>query len=204
MKFIREIPKADEAVTQELLKEGWKPLKEPEGIEKAALLSLPFMVINSLIFAVMIYFIYPPFQAFLNQDEFRFNLNLDFFTIFLFIGATYGFLTIHEFIHAIFIPNIMTSDKIFWGINGSFGFVYTTEKIRRNRFLLVSIMPFLLLSFVLPLILASLGWLNNFIVFLCLINAGGSSVDILNMILIGSQVPKEAQIVNNGFKTYFK
>ncbi|NLB21416.1 MAG: DUF3267 domain-containing protein [Clostridium sp.] len=204
MKFIREIPKADEAVTVKLEEEGWKPLKEPEGIQKATLYSLPFMLINSLIFTIMIYNIYPPFKAFLNQDEFSINFNMNFVTVIVFIGTMYGFLSVHEFIHALFIPKILTSDKIFWGLTGSFGFVYTTEKMKRNRFLLVSIMPLLILSFILPLTLASLGLLNGFIIFLCLVNAGGSSVDILNMAIVGSQVPKDSYIVNNGFKTYFK
>ncbi len=204
MKFIKEIPKEDEAVTLKLKEEGWKPLKEPEGIQKATLYSLPFMLINSLIFALMIYNIYPPFKAFLNQDELSLNFNINLITVVLFIGALYGFLAVHEFIHALFIPNVLTSDKVFWGLTGSFGFVYTTEKIKRNRFLVISIMPLLILSFILPLILASLGWLNGFMIFLCLINAGGSSVDILNMVIVGSQVPKDSYIVNNGFKTYFK
>ncbi len=81
MKFIKEIPKEDEAVTLKLKEEGWKPLKEPEGIQKATLYSLPFMLINSLIFALMIYNIYPPFKAFLNQDELSLNFNINLITV---------------------------------------------------------------------------------------------------------------------------
>ena len=65
-------------------------------------------------------------------------------------------------------------------------------------------MPFILLSVLLPFILNSLGWLNGYTVFLCLINAMGSCVDILNMCLVMIQVPKSSYIVNNGFETYFK
>ncbi|MGV8906228.1 MAG: DUF3267 domain-containing protein, partial [Acetobacterium sp.] len=110
----------------------------------------------------------------------------------------------HEFLHACFIPNVLKSDKIYWGINGFFGFVFTTEKIKKGRFLIISIMPFILLSVILPLILNILGLLNGYIILLCLINAMGSSVDCLNMCLIAIQVPNGSHIMNNGFETYFK
>ena len=47
------------------------------------------------------------------------------------------------------------------------------------------------------------GLLNGFVCLLCLINAGGSCVDLLNIILIAIQVPKDSYIVNSGVETYF-
>jgi hypothetical protein len=114
------------------------------------------------------------------------------------------FNVIHEFLHACFIPNVLKSDKTYWGYNGFIGFVYTTEKIKKGRYLIISIMPFILLSVLLPFILNILGWLNGYTIFLCLINAVGSCVDCLNICLVAIQVPKGSYIVSNGLETYFK
>ena len=70
--------------------------------------------------------------------------------------------------------------------------------------MLISIMPLLLLSFILPAVLSIFGISNWFIIFLCIINAGGSCVDVLNMFLIAGQVLQNGTIVNNGYSTYFK
>jgi len=113
-------------------------------------------------------------------------------------------MAIHEFLHACFIPNVLKSDKTHWGINGIYGFVSTTEMIKKGRFLLISIMPFFLLSILLPFVLHVVGFLNGYTILLCLINATGSCVDCLNMCLVAIQVPNGANIINNGFETYFK
>ncbi len=96
------------------------------------------------------------------------------------------------------------SIKTYWGINGVFGFVFTTEKLKKVRFIKISLMPYLLLSVILPFILYTFGVLNGYTVFLCLINAMGSCVDFLNICLITFQVPKGAYIINNGFETFYK
>jgi hypothetical protein len=113
-------------------------------------------------------------------------------------------MTIHEFLHACFIPNILKSDKTYWGINVFCGFVFTTEKIKKGRFLIISIMPLILLSIIFPFILNILGWLNSYTILLCLINAMGSCVDCLNICLVAIQVPNGSYILNNVFETYFK
>ncbi|VYU37450.1 hypothetical protein [Clostridium tertium] len=53
-------------------------------------------------------------------------------------------------------------------------------------------------------ILKLFGLLNGFTIALCVINAMGSSVDCLNILLILKQVPKNSYIVSNGSETYFK
>lgn len=137
------------------------------------------------------------------QPNFRVTLQFDLFTI-LYFGMMLIFLLVHELIHAIFIPNFIRSQKTFWGMNGLFGFVYTEEPITKSRFMVISVMPLLILSFLLPLVMELLGFLNNFIMFLCILNAGGACVDILNLILILVQVPKGGSIVSNGNVTLYK
>lgn len=111
---------------------------------------------------------------------------------------------VHEMLHAIFIPNFIKSEKTEWGLNGVFGFVFTTEPIKKQRFLFISCMPFILLSIVALFLFDLFGCLNGYTLALCLINAAGSCVDFLNMLLIGAQVKKNCTIINNGFETYYR
>jgi hypothetical protein len=46
--------------------------------------------------------------------------------------------------------------------------------------------------------------LDYFIMFLIIVNAMASSVDILNLFLILFQAPQNSYILNNGFETYVK
>lgn len=204
MKYIKKIPPTDKLFCEDLLRSGWKKLKEPANIGIAIIYSLPFAILTFVFEILLIYFLYTPFREMIDGKrafmiEIQININTLLYVVFIIV-----FLLIHEFIHACFVPNILNSDKIFWGFNGMFGFVYTKEKIKKYRFLIISVMPYIVLSFVFPIVLNSLGVLNGFMCLLCLINASGSCVDLLNIVLIGMQVPKDSYIVNSGFETYFK
>ncbi|MDD3224124.1 MAG: DUF3267 domain-containing protein [Clostridium sp.] len=204
MRYLKKIPSTDKKLGIKLISEGWIKLKEPSNLVIATLLSLPFMLINGIISICISYYLYPPLRELFSSNHglsFTFIINL---STLIYGAIIFIFITIHEFLHACFIPNVLKSNQIYWGINGFFGFVYTTEKIKRGRLLVISIMPLILLSVVLPFIAKFLGLLNEFTIFLCLINAMGSCVDLLNICLVAMQVPKGSYIVNNGFETYFK
>jgi hypothetical protein len=204
MRTIKRIPPADETLRSELIAGGWTRLKEPANLLSAALFSMPFMFINGAISLAIALLLYPPLREFFSSETgFSISIGINISTL-LFLLAVPLFTAMHEFIHALFIPNVRRSEKTFWGMNGAFGFVYTEEKIRKERFLLISVMPFLLLSILLPFLLRCAGWLNGYTIVLCLINAMGSSVDILNAGLVAIQVPGKAYIVNNGPETYFR
>jgi len=204
MRYINKIPPADKVLGNELISEGWTRLKEPSNLIIAILFSVPFMFINGVISMVIASYLYPPLKELLNSEQgpsLSFTVNL--FSL-IYVVIILIFMAVHEFIHACFIPNGLRSDKTYWGINGFFGFIFTTEKIKKGRFLIISIMPFILLSVILPFILNILGLLNGYTILLCLMNAMGSCVDCLNMCLVAIQVPNGSHIVNNGFETYFK
>jgi len=90
------------------------------------------------------------------------------------------------------------------GITFNGGFVATTEKISKIRFIMISVMPYFLISILFPIILGACNVLNIYIVALIVVNAMASSVDVLNLLLILFQTPKNSYIINNGFETYFK
>lgn len=203
MRYLKKIPSTDKEFAIKLISEGWTKLKEPSNLGIAMLLSAPFMVINGIVSMAISFYLYPQLkELFSSEHGFSVTFTVNLVTL-IYVIIIFMFMIIHEFIHACFIPNVFKSTQIYWGINGFFGFVYTTEKIKKSRFLIISIMPFILLSVVLPFIINFLGWLNGFTIFLCLINAMGSCVDCLNICLVAIQVPKGSYIVNNGFETYF-
>lgn len=203
MRYAKKIPPTNKNLSEELLSSGWKKLIEPSNLGMATLLSVPFIFINGVIEIFILYNLYEPFQIFTKNQSFSFKFSIDLWTLLYVLGIII-IMIIHEFIHACFIPGVLSSDKTYWGINGIYGFVFTQEKIIKERFLLISIMPFFLLSIILPFILKALGVLNNYTVFLCLINATGSCVDMLNICLVMRQIPNGANIINNGFETFFK
>jgi hypothetical protein len=204
MKFIKKIPAAEQELRNQYLSDGWKKLREPAGVGMATLLSLPFMFINGFISLAVAYYLYSPFREMLNGSrEFEISFRVGLISL-VYVAAIYLFLIIHELLHACFVPNLLKSDKTFWGFNGLLGFVITYEKIKKSRFFVISIMPFLILSILLPVILNALNLLNGFVLFLCFINAAGSSVDCLNLCIVAIQVPNGSYLVSNGFETYFK
>ncbi|CEQ02887.1 Protein of uncharacterised function (DUF3267) [[Clostridium] sordellii] len=204
MKYTKQLPKTDENLSNQLLIDGWKKIKEPSNLTLATLLSIPFMLFCSIIFLSLIFYINPDFKnLFRISDSIRFTIQINLKTL-LFLAGIYLFTLLHELIHAIFIPNALKLDKIYFGVRLLYGFVYTTEKISKFRFIIVSIMPFIILSIIFPILLNAFGLLNNYILFLCLLNALGSSVDFLNIFLILTQVPNKSYLIINGFETYFK
>lgn len=146
MRFIRRIPSTDKELSDKLISEGWTKLKEPSNLSIATLLSVPFMFINGGISMSISYILYAPMKEIFNSKHgFNFSFTVNLYTL-IYVFGIFVFMAIHEICHACFIPNVLNSNKTYWGINGFFGFVYTTEKMKKGRFLLISIMPFILLS----------------------------------------------------------
>ncbi|NKF07640.1 DUF3267 domain-containing protein [Clostridium gasigenes] len=204
MRYMKKLPSTNKELSNKLVSEGWSKLKEPSNLGIATLLSVPFMLINVASSIAIAFYLYPPLKELLNNKQgFSISITVNLFTL-IYVVIILLFMALHEILHACFIPNVLKSDKTYWGINMFCGFIFTTEKIKKDRFLIISIMPLIMLSLILPFILNISGWLNGYTILLCLINAGGSCVDCLNMYLVAIQVPKGSYIFNNGVETYFK
>lgn len=204
MNYAKNLPLTDNAISNKLSDEGWTKLKEPSSLSTMFLFSLPFMVINALIAGGLIYLLYQPMRAFFRGDAgMSFTVTINVFSLVYVLGLIV-FITLHELIHAVFIPNVFRSNKTLWGIIGLGVFIYTSETISKRRFVMISIMPYVALSLVLPLVLSILGGLNGFSILLILVNAMGSCVDFLNLFLILTQVPHNALILANGRETYYQ
>ena len=121
-----------------------------------------------------------------------------------FIGLSIVITFIHELIHLVFVPHFLTSDKAFLGIAYFGGFIYSEEVLSKSRFTLMLLTPFVIISIILPGILGALNLLNPLVKFVILLNAMGSGVDMLGLILILIQVPAGAYLTCNGIRTYWK
>lgn len=203
MRYITKMPAKDKQLSMQLLSDGWKKIKEPTNLELAVLLSFPFVFVLSGLTAWLAYLLKPELFSFALLESFSISFTID-IKLLLFLIMVFVYMFIHEMTHAVFIPGFTKSDKTYWGLNGLFGFVFTTEPIEKLRFLIISAMPFCLLSLAALFLFQLVGLLNWFTLGLCLINAAGSCVDFLNLLLIAIQVNRGQTIINNGFETYYK
>jgi hypothetical protein len=202
LKYAKKIPPADPELRGSLLDEGWEKIKEAPNLFFAFLLSIPFMIINASISYLILFLVNPSYTQMVN--DFLFSGSWSFTIRFDYVIYVYLFIISHEIIHLLFIPNFYRSEKTYFGIKPWGGFVFTTEKLSKGRFLLVTVAPFVIISILIPIILGLADLLSGFLVFLIFLNAFSSSVDMLNAALIAIQVPNGSMIVNNGFETYYR
>ena len=201
MRYARKIPKLDVELRDRLLKDGYKKLKEAPNLLIAFLLSIPFMILNGMIVYGVLHLVDSSVTQLIHDTL---NANVWEFTIrFDYVIVVYLFILAHEIIHLVSIPGFYRSDKTFWGIKPWGGFVFTTEPLSKTRFLIISVAPFVILSLIVPVILAFFGLLNLFLLLLIFLNALSSSVDMLNFFTVLFQVPNKSTLVNNGFESYY-
>ena len=203
MKYIKEIPDENKELTDEFVQKGWRILKEPSSLSRTIALSIPISLILMLIAIGYLVMLFPETMNIINSDGFSMEITIN-LNMILYIVGLLAYTFLHEMIHALMIPNVFRSEKTYWGMNGCFGFVYSEEEVKRSRFVLISIMPLLVLTFAVPLVLKIAGISPWYILLLCVINAGGACVDIFNLILIIKQVPSSGMVLSNGMRTLYK
>ena len=122
------------------------------------------------------------------------------------------FIPIHELLHACAAPGGCRGEKTIIGIWPQKGLFYAHHDgaMPRNRFLLVFFMPFFVLS-LLPIPVAALwtyltgdGTLFMVLQGLSFINGVAACGDILGIAMIWKQVPANAIVRNQGWRTYWK
>ncbi len=200
MKILKKLPKSNPSLHLELINDRWIPMKEPKNLTNAILLSTPLMVIAAIITIGVINIFSSislrDFGLTPNAVSITINLSIIFLLVLLLI--------FHELLHLIFIPNFIKSEKTYVGFTLFGGFVITEEEISKSRYIFITIAPFLVISIIMPLILSLFGLLTTTLKFLIILNSMASSVDLLNLLLIIKQVPKNATLKSNGPNTYWK
>ena len=202
MKLLKGIPKSSEETEKLLIGLGWKKLKEPKSLFVYIVLSAPLMILLAILsFGILRYFhkdILINLIMIFDNGSFIFTINI------IYLAVVFLMVFFHELIHLILIPNFILSKKTYLGFTWFGGFVYSSDEIKKGRYILITTAPFFVLSVLFPIILGFTGLLNKYLMFLIILNLLSSSVDILNMILIITQVPNGSILTQNGEKTYFK
>ncbi|WP_440945799.1 DUF3267 domain-containing protein [Methanosarcina sp. T3] len=194
------MPKANPERQSELIASNWIQLREPQNIVSIGLLVVPIMGLSALA-TIKIFNIFTAFSLAdfgLTAQGISATINLKG------LAGLMGLLLGHEFLHLIFIPNVIRSDKTYFGVTYSGGYVYSEESLPKLRYVLITVAPFLTISAALPLILGLLGRLTPLAEILILLNSMGSCMDLMNLGFILSQVPAAADITCNGTETYWK
>jgi hypothetical protein len=170
--------------------EGWTSLKEP-GILTAQLIGFPVGIILS-VFTFYLAYAMTDFTWFTSFELLPFTVGLILCIIF------------HELIHALSFPKEEGEEIYlgFWPMAFAF-YAFYTGKIKRNRFLICLLAPFILLSIVPILLMSLLDAHHELLIMICIFNAFASYVDVLGALII-LQVPKNAYLINNGWKSYWK
>ncbi len=200
MKILNKCPKSNPNLHVDLIKNGWIPMKEPKNLVSAILLSIPLMIVASMI-SIGIINIFSSISlkdVGFTSGGISITINLS-----VILGIVL-LLIIHELLHLMFIPNFMRSEKTFVGLTLFGAFVITEEEISKSRYMFITIAPFIIISIIFPLILSVFGLLTTTLKLLIILNSIGSSVDLLNFLLIRKQVPKNATLTCNGSNTYWK
>lgn len=204
MKYIKQLPPADPQRETLLREEGWIGLREPDTPGKILLFSFPLMGVSALITGAWLLYLQPSLlQGLALEDGFALSFTLGPGTLFPLLGMG-AFFALHEFLHGAAIPRRPGRSRTYWGITPLGLFVATEEILTKARYLLISLLPFLLLSILLPLLLTFTQLLNPYLAFLILLNAMGSCADLLGVLLILFQVPRGALLQNVGPKTFYK
>ncbi len=202
MRYVTDIPKEDPRQIKELENQGWTLVKEPKHLIISILLSLPFAFIGGYLGVIA----FPDVHAYMNEIFYKLTSDQDFmiWIDFQYLIDMYGYIVLHELIHVAFVPNFWKSDKTYFTVHLWGGMMNTEEELSKSRFIVISIMPYLLLTFALPALLIWGGLPISLITFLIVVNGFGSCMDLFGICLIVYQVPNGAIIRNVGMKTLYK
>lgn len=196
MIFVKNPPPTDEILTNQLINSGYTRIKGPRTTTAYIFLCVPIAVICALLSSAIIYCFPNPIKNIIITRYIYLDFHLTDLFFALLIFAV--FCIANALIKFYFIPHNIRSDKTFVGVTGNGIFVATREPIIKTRFLLLSFMPYVLLSVFLPVVLGLFNFLGYTVILMIIVNAIFSSPDIF----AGCQAffaPNDSVIVKNGF-----
>ena len=179
-------------------------LKESQNLLTSIVVSLPLMALNTLLTIAVFSLFRPMVLSDLGISQEGFQITIDLQIIAGLIAGLIALLLVHELLHLILVPHFTSSEKTYVGMTPMVGYVYSEEEIPKWRYLLITIMPFVVISLIVPLILGILSLLSPLVLILIIINSIASSVDVLTFITIVTQVPNGSYLTSNGLRTYWK
>lgn len=173
--------------------EQWKSLREPSPW-LAQLLGLPVGIVAAGVIGLL-WFTVTPLGRISGEPN-----------PLLLLASLCGVAIVHELLHAAVTPAAGLSSRTiigFWPSRLAFYAHYDGE-LSRTRFIAIMLMPFLVIS-VLPLVIAAIVQCTTFwLAFISTLNALFACVDLLGTGFVLAQIPANATIRNQGWRTYWR
>lgn len=106
-------------------------------------------------------------------------------------------MVIHEFVHILFLPCSITSDRILVGGNMIYKIIPITyvryiDEMTKLQSIVFRLMPFVILTLIPTTVMVIFGIRNNHVFFFIMLNACGSVVDIIVAIEILFKLPRNS------------
>ena len=193
MQLRRGAPPVDEDFDPEA--EGWSAIREP-GPLLLQVLAIPLLVLCVGAVAAAFHWLSP-----IDLDDMMERLG----GLGLLL-AIVAIIVVHELIHALAHPGNGRSERTVVGVWPSRGLAYAhwIGELSRDRFLWVFVAPSLALT-VAPLVVAvacQLDWWP--LAAVSLINAALAAGDAVGVLLVATQIPREAMVRNKGWRSYYR
>lgn len=122
------------------------------------------------------------------------------------LAALVVLVVVHELAHMLVLPRFGSTPATvvgFWPSKFT-PYVSFEGELARNRYMIVGLTPFVLLSLVPLLAGALLGWAPTWLVALSTVNAFASSGDLINAGLLAAQVPRDGVVRSKGLATWWR
>lgn len=183
----------------------WRPLREPRRLSAVVLLSLPLGIAAAgLILAIGLPLAPGNTVTWAVQVDLMSRSALQ--SMALFLAFILGLVLVHELLHALAFPGSLRSPDVVLGFwpRGLVFYAHYGGEMGRDRFLWTLACPFVVIGLA-SLVLAALDQSrHSFWLFAGALNALSSSVDLLGLILVLSQVPRGARVRNHGHLTFWR
>ncbi len=171
---------------------SWKPLREPTPWV-VQLLALPVGIVACVAVGALWFLLTPLRDVSFDSPD-------------MMLGALVVIIPLHELIHAAVHPRAGGSDDSilgFWPSRLLFYAHYGGE-LSRGRFITILLMPLLIISFVPLVICAITGRSSGWLAFSSALNALCACVDIFGVGLLLFQIPSNARVRNQGWRTFWR
>jgi hypothetical protein len=172
---------------------SWKPMREPRPW-LVQFIGLPIGLVTAALVAVLWLAITP------------FRLATFTLTPVSFLLSIVGLVVVHELTHAVVHPAAGRSSRSilgFWPKCGAFYAHYDGE-LSRNRFLVIVLMPLFVITILPLLVSAALQVASGWLAFISTFNALIACGDVLAVGVVLFQVPANATVRNQGWRTYWR
>jgi hypothetical protein len=174
--------------------QGWTSLREP-GPGKIQLIAIVIAVLVALLLQLLFWLAganISPLQNIRNAP--------------IGLGIMLGIIPIHELLHLLCFPCFGLNKKSIIGFwPRMFGpYVYYNGALSRNRVMLISACPFIVLSIIPLLVSICTADIHVVIVAVSYLNGLSCGVDLLNILLLVKQVPSDALVRAKGYHSYWR